>query len=805
MAANYHNANATNSPYGSGDPYYNESSGYITPMPMKKRTSNWVKFGIPVALAIVVAVVVGAVVGSKHSSSKTASASGSASDSSPSGQAAAASSAASVKNAIGIYPTGTDSQYLLPLYPSTVSFLYLNRGRVLNILTTNQTNAAAFTSPTFHPTTDASLAWPQDPFQPSNPSPTSLRPDRPRLIAPSYKWQVLPQLIANDVYLKSWNETIFGNATEYYSLPPVQYFMDGSSGILDNCRYVKERVKAFAYVYRMTNDTKWVDRTVQELDNAAGPNFGPNNSTKWNPSHFLDTAEMTAAFAIAYDWLYDILSPSQKTTIMTNMITYGLSQGIHGYENANGGDWSGWWAADNIQGNWNCVCNSGLTLGALAILGDDTTGTAEQILSLSIPNAVRNCVNAVSTDGTWTETANYWYFGTTGHAEMASSLMTAAGSDFNMLVGSNFDLTGLYHMYVSGFGSLFNYGDHGPNKYSTTANPMLLYGDYFQHPEYVLFQRDQHDAPEPWSMFWYNPTVSGAFWDGMPLDHFFDNSTDQWASMRSTWTDETGMYVAIKAGELLGHQTHNDLDCGDFVLDALGTRWAGELGSGDYNSPDYFTSDSQDAVRWLYYRKRTEGQNTILVNQQNQNVVQAQPTVNHGTTGEVQGSSTVYNVPNSSTAFWTADLTTAYNDTTSFKRGIRMLNGRKQVLLQDDITASQPIMWRMHTNATVSVDSSGSSATLTIDDKTLNMQVLNPTTGINLVIGDAVRFANDPPLPAGAVDSPNPNVTVISISLDPGTYSLQVLFNPQWPGMATSDFVTPPSVAIDSWTVTSHN
>ena len=41
--------------------------------------------------------------------------------------------------------------------------------------------------------------------------------------------------------------------------------MDGSSGILDNCRYVKERVKAWGYAYRMTNDTKWVDRTWQEL------------------------------------------------------------------------------------------------------------------------------------------------------------------------------------------------------------------------------------------------------------------------------------------------------------------------------------------------------------------------------------------------------------------------------------------------------------------------------------------------------------------------------------------------------------
>ena len=41
--------------------------------------------------------------------------------------------------------------------------------------------------------------------------------------------------------------------------------MDGSSGILDNAREIKMRVKAFAYVYRMTNDTKWLDRTFTEL------------------------------------------------------------------------------------------------------------------------------------------------------------------------------------------------------------------------------------------------------------------------------------------------------------------------------------------------------------------------------------------------------------------------------------------------------------------------------------------------------------------------------------------------------------
>jgi hypothetical protein len=128
-----------------------------------------------------------------------------------------------------------------------------------------QTNTAVFTTPTFINSTGSQIAWPSDPFQPSNPSVQIVRPDRPRLIAPAYKWQALPALIQNDPYLQGWNDTIFGNATTYHSLPPVVYFLDGDSGILDNARNVKMRIKAFAYVYRMTNDTKWVDRAWAEL------------------------------------------------------------------------------------------------------------------------------------------------------------------------------------------------------------------------------------------------------------------------------------------------------------------------------------------------------------------------------------------------------------------------------------------------------------------------------------------------------------------------------------------------------------
>ena len=77
---NHSNASAINqsNPYGSGDPYYNESTGFITPHPAKKGTSKWIKFGIPVAVVVIAAVVVGVVLGvrsNKNSSSSSSSAS----------------------------------------------------------------------------------------------------------------------------------------------------------------------------------------------------------------------------------------------------------------------------------------------------------------------------------------------------------------------------------------------------------------------------------------------------------------------------------------------------------------------------------------------------------------------------------------------------------------------------------------------------------------------------------------------------------------------------------------------------------
>lgn len=96
----------------------------------------------------------------------------------------------------------------------------------------------------------------------------------------------------------------------------------------------------------------------------------------------------------------------------------------------------------------------------------------------------------------------------------------------------------------------------------------------------------------------------------------------------------------------------------------------------------YFTHTSviqdENAQRWLYYRKRTEGQNTVVLNYLNQNV-DTQPSTVFGSSGDAQGASTVKTLADGSTAFYTMDLTSAYNGT-SILRGVRTLNQRKQVL-----------------------------------------------------------------------------------------------------------------------------
>lgn len=127
MAANYNSINnnqqGLNHPYGAGDPYYAESTGYITPQKpaVKRGTSNWIKIGVPVLIVVIVAAVVGGVLGSR-AANKNTSASSNGNSGSSSGDNN--SPGASVNLDEARFATATNSKYMQPLYPSTVSLSF---------------------------------------------------------------------------------------------------------------------------------------------------------------------------------------------------------------------------------------------------------------------------------------------------------------------------------------------------------------------------------------------------------------------------------------------------------------------------------------------------------------------------------------------------------------------------------------------------------------------------------------------------------------------------------------------------------
>lgn len=142
------------------------------------------------------------------------------------------------------------------------------------------------------------------------------------------------------------------------------------------------------------------------------------------------------------------------------------------------------------------------------------------------------------------------------------------------------------------------------------------------------------------------------------------------------------------------------------------------------------------------------------------------------------------------------------------------MNGRRQILMQDDISGvptGTDVQWRAHTNATVTIASNGTSASLALGGQTLIASILSGPSGAVFSTAAPNRTAQDPAPPTGSagaldVDQPNVGVTVLVVdNPNGGSYSLQILFNPLWSDFSASSFITPANVSIDSWSLTSHD
>lgn len=501
---------------------------------------------------------------------------------------------------------------------------------------------------------------------------SSLQTSHPRLIATNKNLDRVRQLIKTEPLAKAWHNKLRQQAEKILGQAPIEYKLIGPR-LLAQSRLCLDRVYTLGLVYRLDGDRRFADRAKKELMTAAA-------FQDWNPSHYLDVAEMTHAFGIGYDWLFDSLTAEERTTLRNSIVEKGLKPSFI-EKLPNGARAYNWWL--RVTNNWNQVCNGGLTVGALAI-ADEEPELAERVISRAI-ESIKLPMSSYAPDGGWDEGPGYWHYATSYNVYFLAALETALGSDFapiqSMLKMPGVSVTGDFRMHSAGpIGRSFNYADAGDH---VEAAPELFWlAQKFNGPVWSWHERQRSGSPHATDLIWFDARSAGARAEHMPLDAVFKGIDV--AFFRSSWEDSNATYLGFKGGN--NKASHSHLDLGTFVMDARGYRWAIDLGSDNYNLPAYFGNR-----RWTYYRLKTEGHNTLVINGVNQTASARAPIIAFDSTPE--------------RAFAIADLTAAYPMTKRVWRGVAMLD-REQVMIEDEIEATNPveIVWGMHTPAEINLD-----------------------------------------------------------------------------------------------------
>ena len=531
------------------------------------------------------------------------------------------------------------------------------------------------------------------------------------------------------------------------------------SGQKDSCnsgRQALDRIYRLGLVYRLEQDERFARRGVEELLNAV-------RLPDWDPSHFLDTAEFTHAAAIGYDWFYSILTPEQRTLVREAICKNGLRESLYFYRlnmpvAPRYQDWN--WAHFNF--NWNQVCNGGMVIGALAV-ADDAPQLAGEVLAramASLPEAMRE----FAPDGGWLEGPGYWDYATSYNVYFLAAIESAIGPHLTQryLQMPGFDKTGEFRLHMVGpLGLTFNFAD---SRDTVGNQPQMFWlARKFDRPEFAAqAARFDSPAPSPFDLMWFQPELRGPVKTNLPLDACFHRV--ETAFMRSAWDDPNAVYVGFKGGD--NSANHGHLDSGSFVLDAAGCRWALDLGRDNYALPLYF-----ECGKALYYRLKTEGHNTLVLDGQDQRVDAVAPIVAFNSLPE--------------RAFAVADLSPVYRKRRNgVLRGVALLD-RQNVLVQDEFNLGKPInaVWQMHTEADIQLD--GRKAILHNGEKTLTAYIVEPEHAVF-----EVSKAGPPPPEA---QQPNVRKLVVRLAVPSSPCRLAITLAPG------ESPCTPPLCPLSEW------
>ncbi len=541
-----------------------------------------------------------------------------------------------------------------------------------------------------------------------------------------------------------------------------------------------ENIQTLAFAYQMTRDTKYAQLAYDYA-------IQMGTWEHWGPGHFLNAADAMAPFAIAYDWLYDawVALNLNVSAIESILFTHGLLPAY--YSAANGGLPTAWVSPKVTSGgnytnrtnNWNTVCNSGVTIASLALMGvttsadgtkidntfdgtydasteynttskiiaawGSTTGSkaptvisngtyqdyAEYLINVALASVPALGLGQYVPDGSYIESNGYWSYGTNTLYEMIAALISATGSDWELLSQPGIKNTAYFALNTqSGGGQSWNYHD------SDTTGPADTYWFQFLGSAAVYGDIDlagirkhflstiPNLRSSVWDIIYYMSDEEIGDWVFPDLEYYAEG-VDGYV-VRDGW-DLDSSYAAFMGNT--NNLGHGQIDSGSFVYYNKGVKWFGDLGTENYNVKEFWGDENSDGIgRYNYYKMGGEGNNDLIVT--------GNSSLPYGQALDGFGYLTSHG-SNAYGAYAILDNTSVYGTlASSAKRGMLMTNDRRTVVIQDEVTftSSQSVAWIAHTEQNVILSLDGRVAYLVNGDNAIKVTLVSADTSLKFEI-----------------------------------------------------------------------
>jgi hypothetical protein len=379
----------------------------------------------------------------------------------------------------------------------------------------------------------------------------------------------------------------------------------GESKGIAAARALQGRVLTLAMAFTLTGERRYRDQAVALLDDAVG-NWRIWVDTAHAPPYDLMTGENAMTFGLAYDWLYDALSPAERTRLREGAERRALQPYLDAVVRDKPMSWH------TARHNWNTVCNGGATVLALALGGESKL--TPHVLERSVP-AMDHYWQQLGADGGWDEGTGYWTYGHR-YALLAAEALRRSGRPEGDAVFAQPGVrqTGYFPVVFNPGRQLSaSFGDSN----GRASDPIFyLLGREYRNPDFVWFQ---DRAPlraasgdgwpvEALALLWrpvnepWLPERQRAFQPR--IDAVYTFPSIGWGMMAVSQPDPPA-FLAFKNGSLAANHTHLDLN---HVSVGVGEKLViRELGSRPYPA-DYF-----GPRRYEYYEIGTAGHNTVLI------------------------------------------------------------------------------------------------------------------------------------------------------------------------------------------------